>query len=121
MLVVVPVGDGVGVSLGAGCGVEVSVGNSVLVGIDVGVSVDVCVGVFVGVGLAVLVCVAVGVAAAATKMTREVPGTPLLKTVTNAWPGGNPVTGSDVNAVFENMLELSGRRNCVCALITLRN
>ena len=53
-----------------------------------------------------------------TLTTLLVLGMPLTNTVTNAWPGGNPLTGAEVNEFVDQFVE---SRNKVCPLSTLRN
>jgi hypothetical protein len=94
----VAVGVGVGVNVAVAVAVAVGVGVNVAVGIGVGVNVAVAVAVAAGLAVGV----GVGLAAAPTTSTYLASlGIPLVKTVTNAGPGGKLFTGIEVKVVSD--------------------
>ena len=85
-------------------GVDVTVAVAVAVGVDVGsgVGVNVAVGVAVAVAVAVAVGVGVGLdSGLVTSTYLESLGIPLVKTVTNAGPGGKLLTGAESKMVSD--------------------
>src|SRR5262249_13579637 len=98
--VAVAVGVAVGVELGSGVGVKVAVGVAVAVGVDVGV------------GLAV---------GLATSTYFESLGIPLVKTVTNAGPGGKSLTGVEAKERSDQPAVGSTGRNATWLLSMSRS
>ena len=117
-------GGALDLGVGVGRGVAVGLGVAVEVGVAVGVDVAVAVGVAVAVAVAVAVGVGVGVGLAAGLATStyfESLGTPLVKTVTNAGPGGKLFTGVEAKELSDQPAIGSAGRNATWLLSMSRS